>query len=188
MKRTSWMGLFLLALAVVAAPAAASTFIALDQQELLAQSDAVVEGRVLKVSSFWSASGRMIVTEVMVQVEEKILGNAPGVVVLRTAGGTVGGYTVEAHGFPKFEVGERAVLFLQNSANVAEVTGYRQGQYRIVREKSGVEMAVPALGPNVRLLHRDGTPAAAPKAVRLDQLKAQLRAEAVRDRGRHLEN
>jgi hypothetical protein len=188
MKRSSWIGMVLLALAVVAAPAVASTFIALDQRELVAQSDSVVQGRVLKVNSFWSPSGRIVLTEVIVQVEEKILGAAPGVVVLRTAGGTVGGYTVEAHGFPKFEVGERAVLFLHNSSNVAEVTGYRQGQYRIVREKSGVEMAVPTLGPNVRLLHRDGTPAAAPKAVRLDQFKAQLRAEAARARGRHLEN
>lgn len=188
MKRSSWIGMVLLALAVVAAPAAASTFIALDRSELVAQSDAVVQGRVLKVSSFWSPSGRVILTEVMVQVEEKILGEAPGVVVLRTAGGTVGGYTVEAHGFPKFEVGERAVLFLRNSANVAEVTGYRQGQYRIVRDKSGAEMAVPTLGPNVRLLRRDGTPAAAPKAMRLEQLKAQLRAEGARAGGRHFEN
>lgn len=187
MKHSSWIGVFLLALAVVA-PASASTFIALDQRELVAQSDAIIQGRVLKVSSFWSPSGRLILTEVMVQVEEKILGDAPGVVVLRTAGGTVGGYTVEAHGFPKFEVGERAILFLQNSSNVAEVTGYRQGQYQIVRDKSGIEMAVPTLGPGVRLLHRDGTPAAAPKAMRLDEFKTQLRAEADRARGRHLEN
>ncbi|HEX6898120.1 MAG TPA: hypothetical protein VF789_00330 [Thermoanaerobaculia bacterium] len=187
MKRFSWIGLVLLAVAVVA-PAAASTFVALDQRELVAQSDAVVQGRILKVSSFWSPSGRVILTEVMVQVEEKILGEAPGVVILRTAGGTVGGYTVEAHGFPSFKVGDRAVLFLRNSANVAEVTGYRQGQYDIVRDKAGVEMAVPSLGPGVRLLHRDGTPAAAPKAVRLDEFKAQLRAEAARTRGRHLEN
>lgn len=185
MKRSSWIGLVLLALTVAAAPAVASTFIALDQRELVAQSDAVVQGRVLKVNSFWSPSGRVILTEVMVQVEEKILGDAPSVVVLRTAGGTVDGYTVEAHGFPKFEAGERTVLFLQNSADLASVTGYRQGQYRIVRDKAGVDMAVPTLGPNVRLLHRDGTPAAAPKAVRLDQLKAQIRAVDVRGRGRH---
>lgn len=188
MKHSSWIGLFLLALAILAAPAAASTFIALNQQELVGQSDAVVQGRVLKVNSFWSPSGRMVLSEVMVQVEEKILGDAPGVVILRTAGGTVGGYTVEAHGFPSFKAGDRAVLFLRNSANVAEVTGYRQGQYQIVRDKSGVEMAVPTLGPNVRLLHRDGTPAAAPKAVRLDEFKARLRADAVRARDRHFEN
>lgn len=187
MKHLSWVGLFVLALAVVA-PAGASTFVALSQQELVAQSDAVVQGRVLEVNSFWSPSGRMILTEALVQVEERIAGQAPTVVVLRTAGGTVGGYTVKAHGFPEFEAGDRLVLFLKNGSGVAEVTGYRQGQYQIVRDKSGVEMAVPSIGEGVRLLRKDGTEAAVPRAVRLDQLKSEVRAMAAQARRRPLAN
>ncbi|HET9212336.1 MAG TPA: hypothetical protein VFR03_18165, partial [Thermoanaerobaculia bacterium] len=84
-------------------------------------------------------------------------------------------YTVEAHGFPKFGVNERVVLFLQNANDTAEVTGYQQGQWRIVNEK-GVEMAVPAVDGGATLLGRDGRPVAAQKAMRLDALKNLIRA------------
>ena len=68
MKRLVWLALFAMMLAVI--PAGASTFQALSRGELKAQSDAVVQGKVLQVNSFWSNSGRVIVTEAMVQVDE----------------------------------------------------------------------------------------------------------------------
>jgi hypothetical protein len=187
MKRLTWVGLLALVL-VAAAPAGASTFISLNEDELVAQSDAVVEGRVLKVNSFWSPSGRLIVTEAMVQVEEKIRGEAPSVVIVRTAGGTVGGYSIEAHGFPKFAVGERLLLFVQNPSDVAQVTGYRQGQYRIFVDKAGVRFAVPTLGDDVNLINSDGSRAALPKAVRLDEFKARIKSAADRTDRQPLEN
>ncbi|MEA2605034.1 MAG: hypothetical protein QOF89_6026 [Acidobacteriota bacterium] len=179
MKRLVYLGVLVLALAMVV-PATASTFVALSHHELVAQSDAVVQGRVLKVSSFWDQEGRVIMTEAVVQIEEKIRGNAPSVVVVRTFGGTVGGYTVEAHGFPKFAVNDHLVLYLQNANDTAEVTGYQQGQYRIVRDKSGVEIAVSAVDGGATLLSRDGRPVASPKAMRLDVLKTMIRADVER--------
>lgn len=180
MKRFVWLGLVALALAV-AVPAGASTFVGLTHDEMVAQSDAVVEGEVLNVHSFWSRSGRLIVTEAIVRVNETIVGEAPTSIILRTFGGTVGGYTVEAHGFPKFEKGQKLLLFVDNQADgTAEVTGYRQGQYQIVRDRAGVNMAVPTLEPGVRLLTRDGRAAARPQAVQLDVLKNQIRGAAER--------
>lgn len=178
MKRFVWLAVF--ALVVAAIPAGASTFVAMSRGELVSQSSAVIEGEVLKINSFWAPSGRLIVTEAMIQVTDRIAGDAPGVVVVKTFGGQVGGYNVEAHGFPTFSVGERVVLFLEGNVNaVAEVTGYRQGQFRVVRE-AGVEMAVPTLEPGVTLLRADGQPAARPKAMRLDALKASVRADIER--------
>lgn len=101
-------------------------------------------------------------------------------VKVRTFGGTVGGYTVEAHGFPKFAVNDRLVLFLQNAGETAEVTGYQQGQYRIVRDKSGVDIAVSAVDGGATLLGRDGRQVAMPKALRLDALKNLIRADVER--------
>jgi hypothetical protein len=178
MKRSAWV---LLALLVVAAPVAASTFLALTPAQLVAQSNAVVEGEVLKISSFWSPSGRIILTEAMVRVTDTIAGEAPSVVVLRTFGGEVSNYHVVAEGFPKFEVGQRLVLFLQHQADgTSEVTGYRQGQYRIVRDKAGAEIAVPTLEAGVRLFAPGGRLAARPAAVALDTFKDQIRNEARR--------
>ena len=85
MKRLHGLGVVALVLALVV-PAGASTFLALSRQELVAQSDAVVQGRVLKVSSFWGQEGRVIMTEALIQIEEKIRGNAPTVVRVRTFG------------------------------------------------------------------------------------------------------
>ena len=179
MKRLVWLALF--ALVVAAIPVGASTFVALSRGELVAQSNAIIEGEVLKVNSFWTRSGRMVVTEALVRVTETIAGNAPSVVAVRTFGGEVDGFRVEAHGFPKFEVGERVVLFLQDQPNgTAEVTGYRQGHYRIVRDKAGVETAVPTLEAGVTLLRADGAPSARQKAVRLDELKQMVRADVER--------
>lgn len=175
MKRFVWLGVIALLLAAI--PAAASTFLALSQDELIAQSDAIVQGRVLKVSSFWDKTGRVIVSEAMVRVEDTVKGTAPSVVIVRTFGGTVGSYTVEAHGFPKFAANDHLLLFLQNPGETAEVTAYRQGQYRIVRDKSGVEIAVPTVEGG-SLITRDGRVVPAAKAVRLDTFKNAIRTAA----------
>lgn len=180
MKRAVWFSVWVLALACVV-PLSASTFMAMSRGELVAQSDSIVEGVVLKTSSYWTPSGRLIVTEALVQVTDVVAGEAPGVVVVRTFGGEVGGYAVEAHGFPKFAQGERVFLFLHNTEDGAvEVTGYRLGQYRVVRDKAGIEMAVPTLEPGVRLLTPDGAAAPRPAAMKLETLKSSIRAEAER--------
>lgn len=185
MKRLVSIGLLLLAVTV---PVSASTFLRMTQGELVRGSSAVVQGQVLKVSSFWDSTGRVIVTEAQVQVEEKVFGNAPSVVVVRTFGGTVDGYTVEAHGFPAFRAKDRLLLFLEAEKDGASrVTGYQQGQFRIVRDQAGVEMAVPAVDPETHIVGRDGRPAAKAQPIRLDVLKNSIRGEA-RQAGRFLEN
>jgi len=178
MKRFLLSGLLAL---VVAVPASASTFLGLTTDQLVATSDAVVQGEVLQVHSFWNKSGRIIVTEAIVRVTETVAGKAPSVVVLRTFGGTVEGFTVEAHGFPKFEKGQELLLFVSNQADgSAEVTGYRQGQYRIVRDKAGVAVAVPTVEHGTRLLTQNGQAAPRPQALRLDSFKSQIQAGAQR--------
>jgi hypothetical protein len=108
---------------------------------------------------------------------------------VRTFGGTVNGYTVEAHGFPKFRAGERVLLYLEAEKDgVSRVTGYQQGHYRIVRDKAGVELAVPTLDEGASVITRDGRPMAAAKAMRLDLLKASIRDEGRRAGRAGLEN
>jgi hypothetical protein len=98
----------------------------MSQQDLVRASAAVIQGQVIKVSSFWEPTGRIIVTEALVKVEEKIYGEAPSVVVVRTFGGTVGDFTVEAHGFPKFRLNERLLVYLEPEKDgVSRVAGYQ---------------------------------------------------------------
>ncbi len=173
-------GVLLLAL-VAAAPAVASTFLAMDQGSLVAEADAVIQGRVLKVESFWEPTGTIIVTEAMVEVEETVVGRTPTVVRVKTFGGEVNGFYVDAHGFPTFAADERLLLFLEEDGeDTLRVTGYQQGQYRLVPGKDGAELAVPAVDEGASLFSADGRQAPAPATLPLVELKDQIRAEARR--------
>lgn len=177
MKRLLSIGLLL---AMAAVPVGASTFLKMTQQELIRDSAAVVQGHVIKVSSFWDATGRAVVSEAVIRVESKIFGEAPSVVVVRTFGGKVGNFMVEAHGFPKFQPNDHLLLFLEPEQDGAtRVAGYQQGQFRVVQDKSGAMLAVPAF-EGATLLTRDGRAAAPAKAIRLDELKQSIRNEARR--------
>ena len=163
---------------VLTVPAGASTFVALSDGALVAQSDAVVVGEVLYTYSYWNDEGTMIFTDAVVHVRESVLGDASGLVSVRTPGGVVADYRVDAHGFPMFGKGQTQVLFLhRNAAGQMEVTGFQQGQYRVVTRRDGAEVAVPAL-KDVRLLSANGQAAPRPKALPLETLKANVRALA----------
>jgi len=172
--------LCVLALVLAAIPAAAPTFLAMSRGELVAQSDAVIQGRVLKVSSFWDPTGRVIQSEALVQVEELVKGKAPSVVAVRTFGGRVGNFVVEAHGFPKFAVNDHVLLFLHGAETTAEVTGYQLGHYKIVRDHTGADIAMPTFDGGEMLLDRDGRPTPAPKAMALETFKSMIRADVER--------
>jgi hypothetical protein len=182
MARRIWL-LALAALAAVALPAGASTFLAMTEDELVAGAEAVVQGRVVEVQSFWNAERTAILTEALVQVEEVVAGDAAPLVRVRTFGGTVDGYTIEAHGFPTFRDGERLLVFLYTEEKDASVRvlGYQQGQFRI-GVRNGVEMALPTVDARARLLLPDGQEGPAPRAVPLQQLKDRIR-ETARERG-----
>jgi hypothetical protein len=180
MKR--WWFAAALTFVVALQPVAASTFIAMSPAELVRGSSAVVEGEVLRVESYWDAAGRIIVTEAMVQVRDVLAGETPSVVRVKTFGGTVDGYTVEAFGFPTFAKGERQVLFLapDREPDMMRVTGYQQGQYRIVRDPAGVDRAVSALDDGALLLRADGSADRLPRLLPLTELKRRVRGEAER--------
>lgn len=178
---------------IAAGPAAASTFLAMERPALVAEADAVVQGRVLKVDAFWEPTGTVIVSEAMVQVEDSLFGETPTVVIVRTFGGTVNGFTIEAHGFPVFAAGERVLLFLQedlpgpprpvqggHGEDHMRVTGYQQGHYRVVADESGGEWAVPTTDSHASLLTADGKQAPAAREMPLAELKDLIRADAVR--------
>jgi hypothetical protein len=116
----------------------------------------------------------------VLEVESSIVGAAPTFVNLRTFGGRVGDYRIEAHGFPTFAVGDRLVIFLEPERDGAHrVLGYQQGQYRIQEEK-GVVMAVPATDAGARYVQRNGAPAPERKALPLADLERELREAAGR--------
>ena len=170
-----------LAVVLMAMPATASTFVAMDQAELVAASDAVIQGEVLEVHSFWNRGGTAVITEARILVEEVVAGQAASEIVVRTFGGQVGDYVLEAHGFPVFQEGQRLLLFVHQSQDTSlRVTGYRLGEYRVAQGDRGQLVAMPTLEPGVRLVHANGQAAPRPQVVDLDTFKSQIRGLAGR--------
>lgn len=170
---------FLLVLCFLGEPAAASSFVAMSRAELVAESASVIEGTVLETKAYWNNERTLIWTEVVLQVDDRLKGESPGLVRVQTPGGQIGDFHIEAVGFPTFEAGERFVVFLRQEGERVRVTGSRQGQYRIEKGADGAAMAVPAAGPEVLLIGRDGRRAAPAEPLLLDSLKNEIR-EAVR--------
>ena len=165
-------------LALVALPATASTFVAMSDVDLVKGSHAVIEGKVLRTISFWDETNSVIVTEASIEVVDRITGESVAAVVdVRTFGGEVGNYRVEAHGFPQFAAGEHVVLFLGQESNRAySVLGYQLGHYRVERNRAGAQVAVPTLEPGVELVDLRGAVVARPARLELGALKSRLRS------------
>jgi len=166
------------ALLTTTMPAIASTFLAMELPELVAESDAVVRGEVLSVSSFWDADHRVILTEAKVRIDERLAGDVGQVgreVTVRTFGGKVGDYEIVAHGFPTFRVGEETVLFVARKADrTVQVTGYQLGQYEVM-DIDGVDVAVPTYDGGSTLVDRSGNTVPGPEPLTLTDLREQLR-------------
>ena len=177
--RSAILAALALALAWAPPPLAASTFVAMSTSDLVQSSSAVIEGEVISLQSRWTRNRRIIVTDAMVRVWDVLGGKAPEIVHVKTFGGTVNGFTVEASGFPTFTVGERVLLFLEpdTEAGRLRVNGYQQGLYRIVQRPDGIESAVPAVDQDVQLLSASGTRVKPLPAMALDDLRHLIRAE-----------
>jgi len=180
MKR-AWFAIALSLLAL-ALPARASTFLAVSQEEMVKQAHAVVTGRVIEVNSYWNAKGTVILTEAVIEIDDAILGDVPAHVRVRTFGGQVGDLKIAALGHPTFEGGEKLLLFLEpRQDGFHKVLAYQQGQFRIRTGPGGREIAVPAWDEeSARVVKADGTPARAPRAVALEDLKLRIRETARR--------
>lgn len=96
--------------------------------------------------------GRMIFTQVVLEVDETLKGTADATIALRQPGGKVEGRRVVIPGLPEFEPGQRYLLFLRPGyGDVGDpVVGVNQGFFSIVTDgASGREILLDAAGRTV---------------------------------------
>lgn len=159
----------------------ATTFVLMNEQELAAQSVAVVVARVSHIESAARDDDSAIHTYVFLDTETVLAGHLPPAqpLVLKEPGGTVGGRTQWVFGAPEFWVGERALLFLsRNSDGTLQTTALAMGKYSI--DDSEEPQAQRSFGPGALVLAPlDGRLVpAAPKRERLAALAARVHALA----------
>ena len=117
---------------------AASTFLKADISTLQKMSESVVHANVVDVRSAWNDEGSAIFTFVTLEVTGRLHGVAQGQIVVRVPGGTVGDFTSEMEGAPKFQQGDEVVAFISRwDDGVAMVAGYAEGLSRVNRDRLG---------------------------------------------------
>jgi hypothetical protein len=160
-RRFLWI-LFLAGLVLIAVVANATTLARLQFEDLVKQATAVARLRCLGAESRWE-NGE-IWTDTLFEVVEQNKGLLPGLVTIRTLGGSVGNLHSRIEGVPAFREGEEAYVFLWGrEGEPYRVLGWSQGTFRIARDaRTGVETvtqdsaAAPIFDPRTREFRRGG--------------------------------
>lgn len=132
--------LTLIALLVGPPAARATTYVMMDDPDLAAQAEVVVDARILSVEP--APTSDRPATDYTIEVEAVVAGSAPGTtLIVRVPGGVrPDGLELRLHGVPRFTPGERALLFLAPR---------RDGTFGILHLALGAfhRMAVPGYPP-----------------------------------------
>ena len=160
----------------------ASTFVAMSADELIEQSAAIVQGRVIRTNARWNDQGNMVVTDATVVVTDPIVGDPGAELIVQLPGGQVGDFLVEAHGFPQLSRGQEVILFLSQdpTTGTSRIVGHSQGHFEVVERLDGVTLAVPQMEDGVSFLTPSGQPLPPPASAELGVFKNSVRAQAAR--------
>src|SRR5436189_4659179 len=132
-------------LLVIGCAALATTVIPPSFDDLVGRAEMIFQGTVTDVRSEWTGEGaqRHIMSYVTVKVEEAIKGNPGASVTLRMLGGTVGAETMEVSDAPKFKIGDRDILFVENNGSqFIPLVGIHHGRFRVERDEAGREIVM----------------------------------------------
>jgi Matrixin len=141
----------ILAAALAAVPAHATTFIAMSERALARAADAIVVGTVTDLAVVGGSDGA-ISTLVTIHVDTRYKGDGGGEIVLRQPGGELADRGLVIPGSPVFTRGEQSLFFLSAGRDgAAQTTALGLGKYRLAPDAAGrltAERAVsePVLG------------------------------------------
>ena len=99
--------------------------------DLAARADFIVIGEITHITCHEEGKGN-IYTLITLSVEQTVKGKSEGEMVIRVAGGELDGTNLVVEDAPSFQIGERAVLFLEEREdNNFSVVGGFQGKFSI---------------------------------------------------------
>ena len=131
---------FLVALLAGAALGQAASQVPLSIETLAAKADAVVHGKVVRMTCQRDDAGR-IFTKVHLQIIEQMKGRSRGgTLVIVQGGGVLGRRIARSPLQPKYRVGAEVVVFVMfNSRGEAVTLGLNQGKFDVANQpKSGL--------------------------------------------------
>ena len=170
----------------------ASTVIPPTFDQLVQQAEVIFQGTVTNVRSVWEGEGaqRHIDTYVTFQVQDNVKGNAGASYTIRMLGGTVGDETMEVTDTPKFNVGDRNILFVEhNYDQFVPLVGISHGRFQVQRdEQTGRDVVLNGEGEPVRDLAKVGREeesVSAAEAISPDDLKSAVKSRLEHSDSKH---
>jgi len=115
----------------------ATTVVSPTFEEMTDRADLVFVGKVVELKTEWQVAGtnQAIFTLVEFHTEEILKGTAPASISLRFLGGKVGGMTLEVVAVPKFEAGDRVLLFVEgNGVQFCPLVGVYHGKFGVRKD------------------------------------------------------
>jgi len=98
--------------------------------ELAAEADSILVGEVTNIACYEEGEGH-IYTLVTLKVEQTIKGTVQEEAMIKVPGGVMGELELVAEDMPSFRLGERVVVFLEESECIFGVVGCFQGKSSI---------------------------------------------------------
>jgi len=169
---------------IFAGTALATTVIPPSFDELVSRAEMIFQGSVTDVRSEWTGEGaqRHIMSYVTLKVEDTFKGNPGLTVTLRMLGGTVGGETMEVSDAPKFKVGDRDILFVENNGTqFVPLVGIMHGRFRVKKDTTGQDAVFTNEGSplsDVTQLGKNAGAASAGHAISKQEFKHAIQAKA----------
>ena len=174
--------LLLSLLAISLATIRATTVIPPTFDRLVTDAEMIFEGTVTALKSEWTGEGndRHIVTYVTFKIEDPIKGPLGTDYTIRMFGGTVDGHTMEATDTPRFKVGDRDILFVENNGKqFVPLVGIMHGRFRVKQDEVNAPESISKdNGANVSdtgKLGLDEKAASSGKALSKAEFKAAIR-------------
>src|SRR6266403_4235675 len=159
--------------------------------ELVSRAEVIFQGTVTDVRSQWTGEGAQhrIESYVTFKVEDAMKG-APGEsYTLRMLGGTVDGETMEVSDSPKFKVGDRDILFVENNGSqFIPLVGIMHGRFRVKKDEAGRDAVFTNEGSplsDVTQLGKSEGAASAGHAMSAQALKQAIHAKAQAQSAQH---
>jgi hypothetical protein len=166
---------------VVSSSLNATTVIPPSFDELVTRAEVIFQGLVTDVRSQWVGEGAQhhIVTYVTFKVDDAIKGNPGATYTLRMLGGTVDGETMEVSDSPKFQKGDRDILFVEHNGNqFIPLVGIMHGRFHVQTDAVGREIVAKDNGDalaNVSKLGQDEKAAVTGPALSAADFKSAIR-------------
>ena len=172
----------LAALTALASICSATQVPRLSFEQVVQQANQIVTGKVVRSWTAWGPSHEFLWTHYEVKVESVAKGRATAAVTVSEPGGVLDGRGMEVAGAVHYEIGERVLLFLQQTpVGYNRTVGWQQGKYTVtadglVQGATGDARIVDLKGAAASTVRADGSTLAQMQT----RIAAQVRAAQVR--------